>query len=71
MDRQALLKFVSHGPKSRKEIMENGIPLNTTFRVTVGELEREGLVRFSPENNTVTITPEGRREMRGGQAYVS
>jgi hypothetical protein len=47
--------------------MENGIPLNTTFRVTVGELERKGLVRFSPEEGLVAITPQGRRELRAGE----
>jgi hypothetical protein len=35
-------------------------------RVLVDELAREGLVQFSPEKDTVAITPQGRRELRAG-----
>jgi hypothetical protein len=59
MDRLALLKFVSNGPNSRKEIMDNGIKLNTTFRVTVGELEREGLVTFRRKRTWLPLRRTG------------
>jgi hypothetical protein len=63
MDRLSLLGLSIQGPKTRKEIMANGIQHNVTFRVLVIEMAREGFIRFPPETEAGTITPLGRREM--------